>query len=47
MKAGEEITIKFDGQINPPLFAGNNGFLTLMDGETVVARTPIQLRVIP
>ena len=47
VKAGEEITIKFDGQINPPLFAGNKGFLTLMDGETVVARTPIKLRVIP
>ena len=47
VKAGEEITIKFDGQINPPLFAGNKGILTLMDGETVVARTPINLRVIP
>ena len=47
VKAGEEITIKFDGQINPPLFAGNKGYLTLMDGETVVARTPITLRVMP
>lgn len=47
VKAGEEVTIKFDGQINPPLFAGNKGFLTVLDGEAIMARTPIKLRVMP
>ena len=46
-KAGDELTIKIDGQINPPLFAGTTGFLTLMDGDKVLSKVPVDLKVLP
>ena len=45
--AGEVLNIKFDGQINPPLFAGTRGEVTLLDGDTEIARVPVKLRVYP
>lgn len=45
--AGEALTIKFDGQINPPLFAGTQGEIALLDGDTEIATVPVMLRVYP
>ena len=39
--------IKFDGQINPPMFAGTKGKLTLLDGDAIVADIPVNLRIYP
>ncbi len=47
MKAGDTLTVKIDGQINPPLFAGTQGDLTLSDGDAALATVPLQLRVFP
>lgn len=47
VKSGEEFAIKIDGQINPPLFAGTNGHITLLDGEKIQATVPVNLTVIP
>lgn len=47
LKAGESVTLKFDGQINPPMFAGTKGNLTLLDGDVIVANRPLKLRVYP
>ena len=45
--ANQTLTIKFDGQINPPLFGGTKGNILLMDGNTVVATIPVKMRVLP
>lgn len=47
VKAGETVTLKFDGQINPPLFGGTRGEIALLDGETRIATVPVKLRVYP
>lgn len=46
-KAGEPIELKFDGQINPPLFGGNAGRMVLLDGERPVAVLQLTTRVMP
>ena len=47
LKANEKFTFKFDGQINPPLFGGNKGEIRLMDGDIIVARIPVEMKVMP
>lgn len=47
LAAGKTLTIKFDGQLNPPLFAGTRGSIALQDGETPLARIPLHYRVWP
>lgn len=46
-KAGEPIELKFDGQINPPLFGGNRGRIALFDGERPVTSLNLATRVLP
>ena len=47
MKPGDRLDIKIDGQINPPLFAGNSGSIELHDGERPLARVPLEITVLP
>jgi hypothetical protein len=47
IESGTEMTIKIDGQINPPLFRGNDGEIELRDGDTVIATLPVELKVMP
>jgi hypothetical protein len=47
LKPGDVLDIKIDGQINPPLFAGNSGSIELHDGERSLARVPIEITVLP
>lgn len=47
LKAGETLTLKIDGQINPPLFAGTRGQLFVMDSDDQLATVPLNLRVFP
>lgn len=47
MEAGDIFTIKIDGQINPPMFAGTKGKFTIYDGDAVKTVIPINLRVLP
>lgn len=47
MKPGDVLDIKIDGQINPPLFAGNSGSVELHDGERTIAAIPIRITVLP
>ena len=47
LKTGDTLNLKFDGQINPPMFAGTEGKLVLADGDTTVATIPLKLRVFP
>lgn len=44
---GQTLTVKFDGQINPPLFAGTSGQIQLRDGDAVIATIPVKMRVMP
>lgn len=45
--AGEPIELKFDGQINPPLFGGNAGRMALFDGEAQVTGLSLRTKVLP
>jgi len=47
VKAGEEIVIKIDGQINPSMFAGTRGQITLLDGDKILSAAPVELSVLP
>lgn len=45
--AKKKLTIKIDGQINPPLFGGTKGEILLMDGKDLIATIPVKLTVFP
>lgn len=47
LKAGETLTMKIDGQINPPLTWGTEGRISLMDDKTVIGVMPVSIRVLP
>lgn len=47
LQPGDTLDIKIDGQINPPLFAGNSGSIALNDGERPIAAIPIEIMVLP
>jgi len=47
MAAGDNFDVKFDFQINPSLFAGNHGHITVYDGDTELATIPIDITVWP
>jgi hypothetical protein len=47
LDAGETLRVKIDGQINPPLFAGTRGGIAIYDGERLIGRQPIRIRVLP
>lgn len=47
MEAGEVLEVKFDGQINPPLFAGTHGHISLYDGNRLLGRTAVTMAVRP
>lgn len=47
LSAGATLDLKFDGQINPPLFAGTRGSITLRDGDRPLATIPLTYRVWP
>ena len=47
VESGRTVTLKFDGQINPPMFAGTKGHLKLMDGDETISVIPVALKVFP
>lgn len=47
LRPGDVLDIKVDGQINPPLFAGNSGSVELHDGERPLSRVPVAITVLP
>lgn len=47
LDAGKSIDLKIDGQVNPPMFAGTEGAVEWRDGDAVLARLPVRLKVFP
>ena len=47
LKAGDTLTIKIDGQINPPLTWGTRGSVALYDGDRRLVELPVHVRVLP
>ena len=47
LKRGESLTMKIDGQINPPLTLGTKGEVAVLDGETPIGALPFTIRVLP
>jgi len=45
--AGDRLEVKVDGQINPPLFAGNRGTIALYDGDRPIGSRKIEIKVLP
>jgi hypothetical protein len=47
LAAGEALTLKIDGQVNPPRYSSSRGRLRLLDGEAELTAVPVSLTVIP
>ncbi len=47
MEAGDLLRVKFDGQINPSLFAGTQGRIELRDDKRTIVSIPLDLTVLP
>ena len=47
LEPGETFDIKVDGQINPPLFAGTQGRIALLDDTRELAAIPLEITVLP
>ena len=47
LKKGDRVQMKVDGQINPPLFAGTEGEIAVLDGERRIGAIPFAIRVLP
>ena len=47
LTVGETLTLKIDGQINPPLFAGNEGGIAIYDGDRLLGRQAVRIKVLP
>ena len=47
IEAGDRLTVKVDGQINPSLVASTRGGIAVLDGERRLASMPYALKVYP
>jgi len=47
LKAGETMTVKVDGQVNPPLVGRSVGAIRALDGDAVLAALPLSIEVLP
>lgn len=47
LEAGDRMTVKVDGQINPSLIASTQGEITVLDGDRPLVDTPYSLKVYP
>jgi hypothetical protein len=47
LEAGDRMTVKVDGQINPSLVASTHGEIAIFDGERRLVGTPYALKVYP
>lgn len=44
---GAPLRIKLDGQVNPTLAGGNEGWIELRDGKTPLVRIPLEQKILP
>jgi hypothetical protein len=47
LEAGASFLLKIDLQVNPDIVGGNDGAVTVYDGEEAVVGTPISITVLP
>jgi len=47
LAAGDRLDIKIDGQVNPPLFGGTQGYVALADGDNRLITIPLTITVLP
>jgi hypothetical protein len=47
LEAGSSLLVKIDGQINPDIFGGNAGTVTVYDGQEALVNLPIRMEVLP
>jgi hypothetical protein len=46
-KTGEAVHVQMDFQINPALFGANHGTVSVFDGDRLLARMPVSMKVRP
>ncbi|WP_222927030.1 hypothetical protein [Sphingomonas gilva] len=46
-RAGDKLSVKVDGQLNPALTVGTRGHVRLLDGDTPITALPVTIRVFP
>jgi hypothetical protein len=47
LRPGDRLHVKMDGQVNPSLIGGNDGMISIRDGDAVLARRSVSLWVFP
>jgi hypothetical protein len=47
LDAGKPLQVKLDGQVNPTLGGGHDGWVELRDGETPLVRIPLEQEILP
>jgi hypothetical protein len=47
LEAGASFLLKIDIQVNPDILGGNEGLVTVYDGDEAVVETPISIAVLP
>lgn len=47
LAAGARFVLKVDGQVNPDILGGNEGTITVFDGDTPLVSLPLQMAVLP
>jgi hypothetical protein len=47
LEAGTAFLLKIDLQVNPDILGGNEGTVSVYDGETPIVETPISITVLP
>lgn len=47
LQAGEVLSLKIDGQINPALTRGTHGPVALFDGDRQIVSVPLKIEVLP
>ncbi|MCB5426436.1 hypothetical protein H0274_14320 [Altererythrobacter sp. CC-YST694] len=47
LEAGQPLRIKLDGQVNPTLAGGHDGWMELREGDTRLVRIPLALEILP
>ncbi len=47
LDVGDSVHVKIDGQINPPLFAGTRGRISVFDGSRRIGAIPVRIKVLP
>ena len=47
LEPGDLLRVKLDGQVNPTLAGGHDGWMELREGDMRLVRVPLELEILP